>query len=418
MLAPITSRQKQYAYDHCFDNNVVLSRKTLFCLECGHSWKDEVLINKKRKGCTCPQCGARLKFTKEYKGFLHIQRYYAIVDVYENMQVVRMFCVWKNCKKYRKPDFHCFEVMQHWIDEKGKMVTLSEKTNSMGGCYDAWCYSDKLEVRTATYAHELRIKLAPDVVYPKVKVLPVFKRNGIRNNFHGIAPHTLILDVLQDTRSETLLKAGQFDMLRHHFSSTYATNVFWKSIKICIRNKYKIKDASVWCDYIQMLNYFKKDILNPFYACPKNLKKAHDEWMKKKQISDKKRQDIRDAKEREERLKQLEENRKFYQETKANFLDLQFGSGDISVRVLKDVDEFKIEGEELHHCVFTNEYYAKPDSLILSAQVNNQRTETVEISLDKLQVVQCRGRHNQPSEYHDKIVELVKNNLHQIAKVI
>jgi hypothetical protein len=109
---------------------------------------------------------------------------------------------------------------------------------------------------------------------------------------------------------------------------------------------------------------------------------------------------------------------KAYAEQKGKFLGIHFEDGEISIKVLKDIEEFKNEGAELHHCVFTNEYFNKPESLILSAQVNDQRTETVEISLDKLQVVQCRGRHNQPSEYHDKIVELVNNNLHRIAKVI
>ena len=75
-------------------------------------------------------------------------------------------------------------------------------------------------------------------------------------------------------------------------------------------------------------------------------------------------------------------------------------------------------GAKLNHCVGTNHYYNKPKSLILSAEVDKKPVETIEVSLDNLEIMQCRGKHNQNTTYHDRIVELMNSNMHQVAKRI
>lgn len=72
----------------------------------------------------------------------------------------------------------------------------------------------------------------------------------------------------------------------------------------------------------------------------------------------------------------------------------------------------------MHHCVFANKYYLRPDSLILSATIDGQRVETVEVSLKRLQVVQSRGVCNQNTAYHDRIIQLVNRNIHLIRERI
>ena len=69
-----------------------------------------------------------------------------------------------------------------------------------------------------------------------------------------------------------------------------------------------------------------------------------------------------------------------------------------------------------HHCVFTNNYHLREDSLILSACVDGKQMETVEVSLSKLKVVQARGVCNKNTEYHDEIIRLVNKNMKQIKK--
>ena len=64
----------------------------------------------------------------------------------------------------------------------------------------------------------------------------------------------------------------------------------------------------------------------------------------------------------------------------------------------------------MHNCLFSNEYYLKEDSLILSATIEGKRIETIEVSLKTLEVVQSRGLCNKNTEYHEQIVNLVNAN--------
>lgn len=56
-------------------------------------------------------------------------------------------------------------------------------------------------------------------------------------------------------------------------------------------------------------------------------------------------------------------------------------------------------------------YYKREDSLIMSATVDGRRMETVEFSLSRMEVCQCRGKSNQLSAYHDRILNLVRDNI-------
>lgn len=98
-----------------------------------------------------------------------------------------------------------------------------------------------------------------------------------------------------------------------------------------------------------------------------------------------------------------------YRKAKGRYLGIAFSDGEIEVRVLQSVQEFIEEGKAMHHCV--ERYHDKSDSLILSARIADRRVETVEVSLSRLQVVQSRGACNRNTEYHDRIVRLVNDNM-------
>ena len=100
---------------------------------------------------------------------------------------------------------------------------------------------------------------------------------------------------------------------------------------------------------------------------------------------------------------------------KEKFFGLEFSDGQLRVRVLESVDEIRQEGEALHHCVFTNEYYSKQNALFLSVTLDGQRLETIEVSLSTLTVVQSRGLLNDDSPHHKEIVDLVTRNIPLIA---
>ena len=245
--------------------------------------------------------------------------------------------------------------------------------------------------------------------YPRQRFIPELKRNGFNGEYHNILPYDLFTAILSDSRSETLLKAGQYPMLRHYIRSSFDIERYWASVKICIRNGYTIADGSMWRDTIDLLRLFGKDTNSPKYVCPSDLKAEHDRLMHKrnKEIERKKL---------EERIRQAKKHEKAYRKLKGIFFGIAFTDGTLQVRVLESVAEFAAEGTELHHCVFSNSYFLEKNSLILSATIDGKRIETVEVSLKTLEVVQSRGLHNSNTEYHDRIVNLVNSNVNLIRQ--
>ena len=224
----------------------------------------------------------------------------------------------------------------------------------------------------------------------------------------------MLLKLQYEPKVETLLKARQYDLLRHavHYYGSYKVHNNWPSIKICLRNNYMVKDASKWFDYLDLLQRYHKDLRNAYYVCPKNLSVAHDYYMNKRR-----KEQEREARERDmKKLLQLKKYEKEFEELKSKFFDLNISDGKIAIVVLKSLEDFKQEGDAMHHCVFTNEYFKKKDSLILSARINDKRIETIEISLKNMEIVQSRGVCNKNTEYHDRIIELVKKNMNLIRQ--
>ncbi|RZJ80062.1 MAG: hypothetical protein EOO20_26315, partial [Chryseobacterium sp.] len=178
----------------------------------------------------------------------------------------------------------------------------------------------------------------------------------------------------------------------------------------------------------------KKDLRNTKYVCPKNFKAAHDALVKKKQAIDKVQDEIRAAldavrqreyavRQREFAIQQAEIKRikdemdsSKYVEEKGKFFDLVFAEGNLSITVLKSLEDFKEEGKVHNHCVFTNDYFNKPESLILSAVVDGIPAETIEVSLSQMRIDQSRGYNNKPSKYHERIIDLVQKNMHLIKR--
>lgn len=68
--------------------------------------------------------------------------------------------------------------------------------------------------------------------------------------------------------------------------------------------------------------------------------------------------------------------------------------------------------------VTIDEYYSKPDSLILSARINNQRIETIEISLKTMEIIQSRGACNKDTEFHHIIIKLVRKKYESHSKKV
>ena len=213
--------------------------------------------------------------------------------------------------------------------------------------------------------------------------------------------------LLSDSRAETLLKAGQYPMLRYYLYHSFNIGEYWASIKICIRNGYTIEDGSMWRDTIDLLRHFGKDTNSPKYVCPADLKVEHDKLVAKRNLQ-------RKHERTEQQRRKAIEDEKQYLKAKGIFFGLAFTDSLICVKVIESVEEMAEEGRTMHHCV--GGYHKRKDSLILSATIDGKRIETIEVSLKTFEVVQCRGVCNENSEYHDRIIALVNKNANLIRQ--
>ncbi|MDQ6477820.1 PcfJ domain-containing protein [Dyadobacter sp. LHD-138] len=414
-LKPITEQQIRWGYDNCFENSGTITKHKAGCLECGHSWSQKANLLVTIGGCECPSCGKELKIELTAKRKHQKASYWAILTTIGEFQVVRVIYLTKYCKIGTVAHLSCTEVMQHWITAGGKSAVFSKSVNPMSLYYDNWILLSELELKgTMSQASNLRSSIIPNKIHPKRKVLPEIRRNGFKGNFHGISPANFFKVILQDSQFETLLKANQISMLSYYYSR-YSYNdpitKYWKSIKICIRNNYIIKDAGTWVDYLNMLSFFNKDLLSSHYICPIDLKDSHDRLVKKHREVSKRRK-------LEQARRDLQDWQAEYEKQKGKSFGISFSEGEITVKVLETVEEFQKESELLRHCLFGSGYYKKEGSLCLSARIEDQPIETIEISLSTLTIVQARGRGNQATEHHEKIVNLVKNNLNKISRLI
>ena len=401
-LPQITQNQIDWAYQNCIQHYGKKTKKgVVSCLECGHSWTDKEVV----KHCVCPNCNMKISIIETLQRVFKQTEYLCIISICNGFQVLRFFYVDCYAKVGKKAEYFHSEVSQKWIAPNGKFATIA-KLRIMSYYRDVWNFGSKLELRQDNRIYSVM----PTCTYPKKQVIPQLKRYGFKGNFHEIAPFELFQTLLTENKAETLMKIGETKLLQY-FAVRGFRNIdkYWASIRICVRNNYKISDVSIWRDYIDLLYFFNKDLHNAKYVCPADLKAEHDRYVKKKQ------QYIEKQRNEESKIKALEDEETF-KALKSKFFGLYFSDGEIQVRVLESVREIYEEGKVMHHCVFANDYHLKPDSLILSASIEDKKLETIEVSLSQCKVLQSRGVYNKNTDYHNRILKLVTKHIPEIRK--
>jgi hypothetical protein len=404
-LPKLTKEQVKWGYENGIDHIGHRTEKgVMTCTKCGHSWQGAGYLVSILTDCNCPNCNAKLKVETTKKRTFNARYYMTVITAHAGYQVLRSVILLCSVKVGETPKYDYSEVMQRWIAPNGKHCTFAKLRQTMGTCYyDSWIFGTPLELRSENSNNKFYInvydKIYTGVVYPRMKLISELKRTGYKKGLYGQKPLDLFRTLMTDSRAETLMKTGNTKLLKRIMDSGWKNiDKYWQSVRICIRNSYKIKDATLWCDYIDFLRFFGKDLYNAKYVCPTDLKAEHDRYMLKKAKADA----------QAELEKQLEKEAEF-RAIKAKFFGLIFSDGRISVRVLESVQEIIAEGKAMHHCV--GSYSSKEDSLILSATIDGERIETIEVSISKLKVIQCRGVCNKTTKHHSQIISLVNNNM-------
>lgn len=428
-LSEITNAHKRWATEHLFAHEAYKCKNELWCSDCGGTWIDTsnselgaIILGDSTE---CPYCHHKLKVKVSRKKKSTDEVYMSILQVVGGFQVIRhVLCCKYAYKKtaYTTISSHIrysfFETVQEWITVDGKRTVMAKPMN-MGG--HGWIYSSPLSIKdeygSNGYYSYGDIYAIYGYLYSKVELISELKKRGIGRKFPDVNPSRLIRSLLKgDNDAELCLKTGQMSMLKHMFKEGYYQLRYKPSFNICNRNHYIIKDASMWNDYVGLLLYFHKDVRNAHYVCPKDLKTEHDLLVNKKRDIETRQRREQERMEKIRHEKERKENIARFYKKMERFFGLEIADGSITIRPLESVTQFYQEGKAMHHCVYTNEYYKLSDSLILSARIGEKRIETIEVSLKTFEIVQSRGTCNKNTEYHDRIIGLVKKNIGLIRK--
>lgn len=414
-LWSLSKTEKQWAHKECLEHRAYATKNSVLCLDCGQSFSPTLVVRKK---AVCPHCSTKVDVKESRCRTDRQVNYFAVAEIVEEFQVIRNYEIIAEYKKGIPAKINIHEILQDWILPNGK-VTKYGKNHNSSWCMDSWSGDMEIRMGGNYYYNRDRYDIYARKYIPRSKFKAEYRKYGIDKNLKMISFLDAIKYVPNNPKAETLLKLKQYLLLASCIGNhAGSVNQYWSTLKICFRNKYKINDISMYFDYLDLLRYFRKDVRNPKFICPKNLKIEHDRLMNRKRKILRNQELQREEELRIIRQQNLERAIIEYVERNKKFFNLEFTEGDISIKLLQSIDEFKEEGDELIHCVFTNEYYLKKGSLIFSAKVKGKRTETIEILIPEMKLEQSRGYDNLPSKHHDKIVNLMKKSIPKIRQVL
>ena len=388
-------------------NHMYHSSASSWCDHCGHVWKQDVKSGSKKNWYKCPHCGTKLYINKvKRKTISHDSYYFALIQTCGGYQVVRSFmCNRSSRREIGIIHFECNEVFQVWM-KPGCKNTYMARCVHFGTYYvDSYKLSSPITLKQFHHRYELHGYLSK-----KIDLLPEAKRNGRKSIPYDVSYIPLLEGVLQDPQIEILLKHKALNLVKYHLKHRGIAKDVFASIRVALRHGYKISDVDCWVDMVDMLARCGKDTRSPRWICPEDVKSAHDFAERMLNRKTEKEEIARILKEDGEVMSR-------FVERCGKWLGVEIVSGDLTIKPLQSLVDFKREGDTLHHCVFSNRYYDREYTLILGARVNGVRTETIEVDTRDWRVVQCRGNNNQRSKHHDRILATVNKNMNKFRRV-
>ena len=342
------------------------------------------------------------------------KRYYAELEQKQEFTVLRYF----SFIKHKKIDNVCEEFMQVWMNKHGNAVRAKQRF-SMGHYFDTFIKDSPMEIRTnkKNYGYNRLTDISFAKLFIRSRKAQLTICNYKENQYMVIGKHyvwlTNDMEVDKFPFLETIIKQ------KPHIAELLLLNRMQNEqdiVKLAWKHGYLTEDLdyNLWRDTVSMARQLHYDLHNPLYVCPRNLETAHNLYaqrLNRQTLLEQRRMKAMRAMSDKQAKERFE---KFIK----NFLDFCITDVKVTIQPLKSVDEFKKEGELMHHCVFVNGYYKKPDCLILSAHGDGAHTETIEIDLRNFSIVQSRGVCNQPSTYHTEIVNLMRENMNKIKTLM
>lgn len=420
-----TTKQAAYARRHCFEEVALESRGTCLCTACKHTWRVKDTSANKQK---CPHCGRELK-VKPNRRQITEKTYFTVLTTKANMQVVVWYLVTRTIGR-DKNVLRFAHVGSEWIRQDGKCFSVELPRFTMCWEKDRWITGAALELRRNSIFSRLLSSSAS--FYSRV--LPLARRNGWKPNHDFDGYDTgVISNLLANKSFESWYKIGHYGMcwrwlcLECNYRNGDTTKPVVSDgeqtlIKLANR-KHVVFDTTDklndYLDYLKDLEYMNQDIHNPRILFPDDFQSAHQALSERAR---KRRHREAVVAQRQHNIELMERKAKKDLQTKMwinkytqGFGDMHLTSGDFTILPLVSMDDFECEAAHMHHCIAT--YYGKLDTLLLSIEHNGKKCETAEINLlGAGRIIQCRGVNNQPSDYHDDIVHILKGFMEEFVK--
>jgi hypothetical protein len=244
---------------------------------------------------------------------------------------------------------------------------------------------------------------------------------------HTIHPFDKVLKLYKGSpHFETVVKQLDPDIWKtivtdyslHHFK------IFWPSLKMMIRYKWKPPNINSYFDFLNQLVVLKKDRSNPSVCCPSDFNKMHGEYSRILRRREKRKQEER---ERQLRLEQRkEEKRKLDRMTKAlkdfakrmkKFKSFQVVRKNFVVKIATTGDDLYKAGEDCNHCIYQISYVNKKDTVYFLAYSEGKIIEAYDVNIKNKEIIHSGGYNNMNCKYHKEVKKIVISNMDKVQKM-
>jgi hypothetical protein len=397
-----------------------------YCTECG----SQITVTSAK---VCPVCGARWEegdIKEEKTGT--VCDYHMELEAKGEYQLCRVYRVERRSRLGHEAEKCVWEVERFIYAPSGERKVFARGVQSMSWYYDAFSRGTDIKLRNeanASYSAEQRYNLTMASYHIK-SLSPQWQYKNIKAMIQDYDGDTSVLKIIAYPWAETLLAMGHkkwFGYLVRYARVMKQYEV--AALNICYRHKYKIEDFGIWLDHVTMLHYLRMDTHNPHYICPKDLYREHNVIMKRYQNRKRELQAAREAarreraeRERMERDKKYADMVQHWPERMGAILTLSLKADNLTIRPLQSIEEFKQEGEAMHHCVYSMSYYdynRRPNCLILSAKDGEgNRLATIEYNTKHNTIEQCRAACNEIPERDSEIRGLIESHRKDFVKLL
>ena len=421
---------KRWAHRTCIRPGAMASGRKAWCTECGQEFPFDLPKGKGRHYTVCPHCGKRLLVTPSRKKSFYENGFFQQLDTDGEYQIIRMYEYEYSGRVGRESWTGFKHVYELWLGENfAERWRFSVPMKMFYYKFQDPFGWGNLELRSDNcyFRDDPARGWFTRGIYPRRKLQPWLEKYDIRPPFLGVDIYELVLHLMSGTRNETVWKLRRWnkDTCGYYLKHGYNTERFFRQLCLAHKHGYRIPDAAMWFDHLELLREEKRDINNPTVICPRNLEREHqiliDRRERRRQEEERRRAElekIREEKERLEREKKDSKTNKKYRSRYGQALGVVVTKGDIEIKPLQDVQDFYEQGKELHQCVYGAKYYDKPDIICLCVRVGGVRTETVEVFLKDRRIGQCRGIHNQNSKRHDEILALATKTMNKFINAV